>query len=184
MLNAVNFWLSGEMDSWKKPELRSMEVRNTGFRSENYSVRSCKSGKKYRKSLHWEFRYRKSQQNLNWAKLFGFWDRLLTFGLFLFDTSTIGLVIGISSVSCTGAMIPCWSNSSRWSRKMFFLSGGNLYGCWCLGLKSGFKHILCWITSVYPKFGFSSVTNKFLCCFKQSVSCCFWSNDKWSRISK
>ena len=82
-----------------------MDVRKFGVTEENDSVRSCKSGISYRKSLVCECKYRKSQQNLKCD------DPSLLFERF--ETRTTGLVMGMSSVSLTGAMIPCCSNLSK-----------------------------------------------------------------------
>ena len=133
----------------------------------------------YLNSIVWEFKNLKSQTKRYCDNATSLSVKLDLFDFARFVTNTIGLVIGTSSFSLTGAMIPWRNSSSKWWRKTSLLYGGNRYGLWCFGCILGFNIILCWTASVKPRPGFSFVTKMSLFSNKhaESFSC-------WSKVSE
>jgi hypothetical protein len=131
---------SGEIFIWKNPEDKSIEVIKFGVHCENDSVNSSKFGIWYLNAIVWELSHRKSQTNRYCDKAASLSDKCDFMVFARLVTSTIGLVIGTSSFSLTGAIIPCRNTS--------LLCGGKRYGFWCFGFASDFKISLCWTAVV------------------------------------
>ena len=64
---------------------------------------------------------------------------ITTFGSFRLETSTMGLEMGMPSVSLTMDIMPCPNSSSKWCLNTSRLSG--VRGRWSFEIASGFRWI-------------------------------------------